>query len=277
MKEKVLGLPVDVLSRYETINLLTEWAGLPGYTLKHVVTAYSEFYVNGLRDKEFGRILTKADLVTPDGRSVLAAVEYERKTQELKNSRNQNIVRYLTEGIHVGWRILKNDLGETVTGVWLLEEVCRRAEKRGWKVFVLGGWGNVNDRATRILLKRFPNLRLMSDSGEEVVGRDKRENERVVEKINKFKPDFLFVQYRPIQQEKWIDANRKGLKVKVAVGIGGTLDELVGDLKRPPRWMESAGLKWLWRLIIQPKRWRRIIDAVIVFPWLVFKNGLPKK
>lgn len=277
MREKVLGLPVDVLTKEQALNNIEDWIKVPNGRLRQVVTAYSEFYVNALRDMEFSRILSGADMVTADGRSVLAAVEYKRKTQNFKTDKTQNIVKYLLEGLKVGGRILKNDLGETVTGVWLFEEICRLAEKKGWKVFVLGGWGDVNLRATRMLLERFPKLRLASDAGENVVGAVTGENEMILEKINKFKPDVLFVQYRPIQQEKWIDKNKKFLKAKVAVGIGGTLDEFVGDLRLAPLWMQSTGLKWLWRLLIQPKRWRRMVDAVIVFPWLVFKETLAKK
>lgn len=277
MREIVLGLPVDVLTKGQALEKIQNWIkSTDDNKLKQVITAYSEFYVNALRDKEFARILSKANMVTADGRSVLAAVEYKRKTQNFKTDKTQNIVNCLLEGLKVGGRILKNDLGDTVTGVWLFEEICKVAETRGWKVFVLGGWGNVNERASRMLLERFPKLKLASDAGERVVGAVAGENEMILKKINSFKPDILFVQYRPIQQEKWIDRNKKFLKVKVAVGIGGTLDEFVGDLKQAPHWMQSMGLKWLWRLLIQPKRWKRMIDAVIVFPWLVFRESLKK-
>lgn len=272
-----MGLPVDVLTKEQALKNIEDWIKLPSGKLKHVVTAYSEFYVNGVKDREFGRIMQNADMVTADGRSVLAAVEYNRESRLWIVDRRLRIFKSIFAGLKVGGRILKNDLGETVTGVWLFEEVCRLAEVKGWKVFVLGGWGDVNLRATRMLLERFPRLRLASDAGETVVGKVASENERIIKKINSFKPDVLFVQYRPIQQEKWIDKNKKFLKVGVAVGIGGTLDEFVGDLKQSPALMQSLGLKWLWRLIIQPKRWRRMVDAVIVFPWLVFKESVAKK
>ena len=96
----------------------------------------------------------------------------------------------------------------------------------------------------------------------------------MVEKINNFKPDLLFVAYAPIKQEKWIESHRDSLKVKVAIGIGGTLNEYVGDLKLAPEWMQKMGLKWLWRLWLEPRRWRRMIDAVVIFPWMVFRKSL---
>ncbi len=277
MREKVLGLPVDILTKEQALKNIEDWIKIPNGRLRQVVTAYSEFYVNGQRDKEFGNIMRSADMVTADGRSVLAAVEYNRESRLWIVDRRLKIFKAFFAGLKVGVRILKNDLGETITGVWLFEEICRLSEMKGWRIFVLGGWGDVNLRATKMLTKRFPKLKLASDAGESVVGKVEGENVRVLEKINKHKPDILFVQYRPIQQEKWIDNNRKLLKAKVAVGIGGTLDEFVGDLKQAPNWMQSLGLKWLWRLFIQPKRWRRMVDAVIVFPWLVFKESVAKK
>lgn len=268
MRTRILGIPVDILSKEETYLVIKEWFGEGIKKPKVVVTAYSEFFVNATRDKEFARIIKKADLVTPDGKSVLAADKY------LKQSKGQNIFKKLLLGFGVGGEILSGSIGESVTGVWLFETITAQAEKNNWKIFLLGGWNNVSTAAAEILRERFPNIRVESDGGEEAVGTDPDADIRVMGKINRFKPDFLFVQYRPIVQEKWIDSHLDRLKVGVAMGIGGTLDEYVGRLQNSPKWMEKHGLKWLWRLFLQPKRWKRMIDAVIVFPWLVFQESL---
>ena len=268
MREKVLGLPVDILTREETFGVIGDWLKVGIKKPKIIVTAYSEFYVNALKDKSFAKIIKEADLVTPDGKSVLAAVEYAKK------SKNKNLVGCLLEGLRVGGKILNGTIGESVTGVWLFEKITKNAEKKNWKIFLLGGEHNSSERATKILLEWFPDLNVTFDEGEYPLGLSKEINKQVVEKINKVKPDFLFVTYPAIQQYKWIWDNLGDLKVGVAMGIGGTLDEFVGDLKLPPIWMQKMGLKWLWRLWLQPKRWRRMVDAVIVFPWLVFRESL---
>lgn len=264
-----MGLPVDILSKSEVLKQIESWMRVKSNSMRLLVTAYSEFFVIASRDKEFARILNKADMVTADGRSVLAAVTYG-------HSSHGNVYKKLVDGLKVGGRLLKNDLGETVTGVWLFEELARMAEIKGWKVFVLGGWNKVSERATKMLLERLPRLQVEYDAGENRVGEDEQTNERVIKKINNFKPDLLFVSYNPVKQEKWLWSNRDRLKVGLAMGIGGTLDEFVGDLRLAPAWMENLGLKWLWRLILQPSRWRRIVDAIIVFPWLVFRESLKK-
>lgn len=278
-----MGLPVDILSREESYSVICEWFKAGIRKPKIIVTAYSEFFVNARRDKDFAKIMKKADLVTPDGKSVLAAVKYGERTQKLKNSKTQNssgffnIFRFLGEGLKVGGEILSDKVGESVTGVWLFDKITQNATRNNWRIFVLGGWEDVSGEVTRMLLKRFPNMKIAYDAGESLVGSDPATDRRVVEKINKFKPDFLFVQYRPVVQEKWIASHIGNLKVGVAMGIGGTLDEYSGKLSPAPSWMERRGLKWLWRLVIQPRRWKRMIDAVIVFPLLVFKQSLKQE
>ena len=270
MREKVLGISVDILSRGETLGWIEKFIKSPGKTPALVATAYSEFFVLAQKDLEFAKTLKQASLVTPDGVSVLAAVYYT------KEAKGKSVLGKLVLGLKTGLKILTGELGETVTGVWMFEELAKMASEKGWKIFLLGGWNNVSQQATEILLKRFPDLRIMNDPGEDVVGKSEEDNKRIVEKIKRYKPDILFVQYRPVQQEKWIMANRENLKVSVAMGIGGTLNEFVGELKLAPVWMQAMGLKWLWRLIQEPHRWRRMIDAVIVFPWLVFRESLER-
>lgn len=270
MRSEILGLPVDILTKEESFSLIEEWMRVGVKKPKTIVTAYSEFFVNGQRDRDFARIISKASLVTPDGKSVLAAYKY------LKISKNKNILQKILCGLSVGGEILSGSIGESVTGVWLFDVITKNASKHNWRIFILGGWGELSAEVTRMLLKRFSSIKIGYDAGEQSVGSDPMTDKRVVDKINRFKPDFLFVQYRPIVQEKWIDSHLGELKVKVAMGIGGTMDEYAGRLATAPVWMERHGLKWLWRLIIQPHRWKRMVDAVIVFPWLVFRESMGK-
>jgi N-acetylglucosaminyldiphosphoundecaprenol N-acetyl-beta-D-mannosaminyltransferase len=266
MRKTVLGSPVDVLSRKDTVGLIADWIKeKPKFHL--VVTAYSEFFVRGIEDKEFFKVLKSADLVTPDGVSVLAAVKY------LEEVKDKKIIGRFLGGLKTGSEIISGKVGEPVTGVWLFEELTQMAAEKGWRVFLLGGWNDVGGRTARSLLKRFPNLKVAYDPGETRVGTDEATNKRVIEKINKFAPDILFVAYNPIKQEKWLAAHRDVLKAKVAIGVGGTFNEYLGEFRKAPKWMEESGLKWLWRVCVEPRRIKRILRAVFVFPWLVFRNS----
>jgi N-acetylglucosaminyldiphosphoundecaprenol N-acetyl-beta-D-mannosaminyltransferase len=265
MRKNVLGVPVDLVTKQQSL----EWiAGLMNkkVKMKLVVTAYSEFYVRAQTDSDFMKVMREADLIVPDGVSVLAAVKYKDRV------RGMSVFGKLVEGLKVGGEILSGKVGKSVTGVWLFENLTKMAAKKGWKIFLLGGWENVSGRSAEMLLERFPKLKVEYDAGEERVGTDAVTNKRVIEKINNFAPDILFVSYNPIKQEKWLMKYRNVLKAKIGIGVGGTFDEYSGKIKKSPRWMEKMGLKWLWRVFVEPKRFGRIMKAVIVFPWLVFRS-----
>ncbi len=73
-------------------------------------------------------------------------------------------------------------------------------------------------------------------------------------------------------QELWIARNQPHLRVPVAIGVGGVFDFLAGEVPRAPEWMRQAGIEWLYRLIKQPWRWRRILVAVPLFLWTAMRE-----
>jgi N-acetylglucosaminyldiphosphoundecaprenol N-acetyl-beta-D-mannosaminyltransferase len=255
---KVLGTKVNEVDREQAINKISGWVR-GRRSLKHVVTVYSEFLLTAMKDDDFRKAVEKADLVVPDGVGVLAAMEYLKREP-----------KGLVAGLEVGFKGVRGDLNKPVTGVWLFEELVRLAADQGWRVFLLGGFGDTVDKLAVKLINDNPGLNLEFDAGEQRVGGDKDENGRIVGKINGYKPDLLMVAYGPVAQEKWIYDNKKRLKAKVAIGLGGTFDEVLGRFPRAPKWMEKRGLKALWRLVVQPKRLPRIFRGMVVFPWKVF-------
>ena len=94
-----------------------------------------------------------------------------------------------------------------------------------------------------------------------------------IDTINKAKPDVLFVALGQVKQEKWIIKNLPKLpSVCLAMGVGGSFDYISKIIPRAPKFARILGLEWLVRLILQPKRIKRIWNAVAVFMWLVVKN-----
>jgi N-acetylglucosaminyldiphosphoundecaprenol N-acetyl-beta-D-mannosaminyltransferase len=63
----------------------------------------------------------------------------------------------------------------------------------------------------------------------------------------------------------------------VVMGIGGAIDYLTGAQKRAPKCMRTAGLEWLWRLLRNPRRGGRIINATVIFVYLLCKSDILKK
>lgn len=89
-----------------------------------------------------------------------------------------------------------------------------------------------------------------------------------VSTINKIHPDFLFLALGHGKQEKWIAKNLPRLNVKLAMGVGGALDQIAKPWLVAPKWLQNLGLEWFYRLLVQPWRIRRQL-ALAKFTWLV--------
>lgn len=90
--------------------------------------------------------------------------------------------------------------------------------------------------------------------------------------------DVVFVGLGSPLQEEWIFHHLRHLsRIRVAMAVGGAFDMLSGATPRAPRFMQKAGLEWLWRFVREPrKRFKRIVNAVIIFPFLVFREAMLK-
>jgi N-acetylglucosaminyldiphosphoundecaprenol N-acetyl-beta-D-mannosaminyltransferase len=154
--------------------------------------------------------------------------------------------------------------------------LCEEASQNGWRVYLLGAGAGVGLAAAAELLRRFPSLQVRADPGPLSVTADGSSNDTVaaLERIRSYSPQLLFVALGAPKQELWLTQNRDALTgagVRLAAGIGGSLDYLAGTMVRPPRLLRTLGLEWLGRLVQQPRRVKRIFRAIIVFPALVVR------
>jgi len=152
-----------------------------------------------------------------------------------------------------------------VPGVDLMLRLCSEAAKNGWTVGLVGGYNDVALLARKKLEELYPGIKI-------VFATTTQEADELLKNPKLPKPvDLLFVAYGMVKQEKFLAS--EGLTFRTGVGVGGSFNEIAGLEKPAPEFMKDLGLKWLWRLICEPKRFKRIINAVIIFPWLVFKYG----
>ena len=144
-----------------------------------------------------------------------------------------------------------------LTGTGLVEQLL--AQNVG-SMYLLGGVpGNMD-----VMRKKYPQVDFVG--GFEGIINDANAAE-LTREINALGPDFLLVALGAPKQERWIRANVDRIpNVKVAIGIGGALDYCSGNVRRAPKRMQGLGLEWLFRLVLQPERYRRIVKAVAVFP-----------
>lgn len=159
-----------------------------------------------------------------------------------------------------------------ITGVALFFELIRAAEKRQWKVFLLGAAPDVNEDAVSKLKQDYPLL--------QIVGRQDgyfNDSESVVDLINASGADLLFVAMGSPKQEVWITEHREKINAPFCMGVGGTFDVVCGKVEWAPAFYRKTGTEWLYRLVKEPSRWRRQL-ALPKFVWLLmrYKMGLIK-
>jgi len=247
MRISILGVPVDNVTRLQTlekIKMAVEKHEQPYF----VITPNPEFVVLAQRDPEFKTVLQAADLSISDGIGLLWAAKQQGQ-----------------------------ELLERVTGADLVLDICAWAARSSKRVYLLGGDPGVAKKAAKALMTKFPGLEIVgAKSGGEMYKNQEsqwRIYNVVWEDIQQEEPDILFVASAFGKQEKWIHQNIGNMPwLKLGMGIGGTFDFLSGNAKRAPKWMRLRGLEWLWRLWKEPHRIRRIIRAIIVFPYLILRQ-----
>ena len=231
----ILGIPVHAVTMDETLTLIE------GYMLEprvhQIATVNPEFVMAAQSDAAFRHTLLTADLCLPDGVGLLYAA-----------------------------RRLGRTLPERVPGSELVYRLAERAAERNWPLFLLGAAPGVAEEAAQRLSKRYPDLRI---TGTHAGSPAAEENDDIVQRINASGAAQLFVAYGAPNQDQWIERNRTNLTtVRVALGVGGSLDFITGRAVRAPQWAQDAGLEWLYRLYKEPWRWRRML-ALPRFGWRV--------
>jgi len=254
---KILRVPFDVISLNTALETLDQACSEKNKYF--CVTPNPEICLLAQKNKHFLNILNKANLSIADGFGILWAARY------LQGKRN--IFRWLYTLLTPGSTKKHSPFPERVTGTDLMRKFCQKYQNR--KIFLLGASPEVNDKLTKKL----------KNAGSQIVGNFSGDDSEklapiICSMINASEAEVLFVAFGAPKQEEWLEMHLPLLKtVKVAMGIGGAFDFLVGKRRRAPRWMRSIGLEWLYRLIIEPSRFKRIFRATVVFPWKVYTSS----
>lgn len=231
----LFGVPLLALHRDEMLNRCRTFLS----NGQHVIaTVNPEFLMEARKNADFRSFLTTTDLNVLDGFGILLV------------------------------SVLKGKFGlRRMTGVAMTLELCRIAAAERKSVFLLGGFDDVPRRAAIALQRRIPNLRIAGAENEWNQSGRRLSDHDVLESIRRSQPDILFVALGQVRQEFWIRDNLRALpSVRIAMGVGGTFDFLSGNIRRAPDVLRRMGLEWVWRLLLQPWRWKRIFTAVIRFP-----------
>lgn len=160
-----------------------------------------------------------------------------------------------------------------IPGVDLAEELIRTSNHP--RVAIFGGADDVVRAQASAVISKFGGTVVLSDAGPLIDSYTGFEETERLHALHDARPDIILVAFGHGKQEWWNSKLKKHLHFPtIIVGVGGTIDVWGGRIRRAPRLVRRVHLEWLWRLCLEPKRIRRIVDAVIVFPYRAFLEGL---
>ncbi|MFD3259338.1 WecB/TagA/CpsF family glycosyltransferase [Paenibacillus lentus] len=221
----IFGIPFSKWGMQETVQYLTDV--ISSRKPHQVITANPIMVMAALEDPSYKKMMQQAELIVPDGTGVVWAS-----------------------------RVGGDPVSERVAGYELLHELMKQGERHCWKVYLLGASPEVVQETAKRLKIQYP--------GTEIVGcRDgyfsSEQDEEVVEEIRRTSPDLLFVARGADTQEPWIAKYKQRLAVPVMMGVGGSFDVISGRTKRAPKVFQKLRLEWLYRLLREPTRFRRML------------------
>ncbi len=180
----------------------------------------------------------------------------------------------LVDGQPLVWasRFLGTRLPEKISGSDLVLPLLGRAAKRGWRVYLLGAGPGVAEKAAMLLREKY-HVNVVGIDAPMVDVRDHAQNARIATLIRASRPDLVLVALGSPKQELFIHQVADELTPTVFIGIGASLDFMVGAVKRAPPWMSRAGLEWLYRFAREPRRmWRRyLVNDPKIF-WILLRD-----
>ena len=208
-------------------------------------------YCVSKEDEEFEDVLNASDILLPDGVGVVLAA-----------------------------KILNNQTIEKIAGADIHQYLLQQANFKRQKVFYLGAAQSTLELIERKVKNQYPNITVSSFSPPYKPKFSESETAQMLEKVNGFKPDILFVGMTAPKQEKWVYSNKDNIDANTIVSIGAVFDFYSGNIKRSSDFWISIGLEWLPRFLKEPKRLakRNLISTpkfLIEIIWIkIFGRGI---
>lgn len=231
---EAFGVKISPVSMEEALDKIEEF--IASRKPHQVLTSDANAILTSKNDPDYAAIMRKASLTTPDG-----------------------------FGVIWGARLLNLPIYERVTGVDMVTGICERAARHNYSIFILGSEEGVAATAARNLLEKYPGMRVVGThhgfwrrDGKEAGLTTEEADIKMADEIRRANPDVLFVAMGIPMQEKFIAAQLERMNVPVSLGVGGSFDVYAGKFNRAPQYIQRVGLEWLYRVWIDPSRWKRM-------------------
>ncbi len=239
---ELFGIPMDVATMEETVNWINNRLSKNQFT-QHVVVNVAKL-VNMRKDQVLRSSVEACDIINIDGM-----------------------------GVVWGARFLGHEITERVAGIDLFYALLSLSAEKGYPIFLLGAQPEVVEAAADNALKQNENLTIAGYHH----GYFWDDEETVVNMIKESGAKLLFVAITSPKKENFINKWKDQLGVNFVMGVGGTFDIVAGEVSRSPKWMQDAGLEWLFRVIQEPRRmWKRYLITNSLFAWFLIKEKLRK-
>jgi N-acetylglucosaminyldiphosphoundecaprenol N-acetyl-beta-D-mannosaminyltransferase len=182
-------------------------------------------------------------------------------------------------GVRVGALLKGHRLPPRITYADWMWSLASFASMHGLSLYFLGGKPGVAEEAKRALRRQNPSLRIVgARHGYFDKSAGSAESKAVIEEVNRANPDILVLGFGMPVQEQWLADHWNMLNARVALTGGAAFDYVSGTLRRPPKWMQTVGLEWLGRMLIEPERlWRRYVIGNPVFIARVLRSLISER
>jgi N-acetylglucosaminyldiphosphoundecaprenol N-acetyl-beta-D-mannosaminyltransferase len=191
-----------------------------------IVTANPEIVEYANEHQDYKDIIISADYITPDGVGIIMASKW-----------------------------LNQPLQERITGFDLMNELFRVADEKALKVYLLGAEESVIEAAALKVKESYPGLELVGYNHGYIDIKD----DALPKSIAELEPDIILTALGFPRQEKWVSKHYALFNKGLFMGVGGSFDVLAGKVNRAPVFWQKMRLEWLYRLIQQPSRWKRML------------------
>jgi N-acetylglucosaminyldiphosphoundecaprenol N-acetyl-beta-D-mannosaminyltransferase len=219
-RASVLGCEIDRLDMAEMVARIDDVIVRRDFAQHAAINAAK---IVAMRDEpELRKIVAGCELVSADGQSVVWAS-----------------------------RILSDPLPTRVAGIDLMQELLALAERRGYRVFILGAKSDVLARALARVRARHPRLIVAGTRDGYFSDEDAA---AVAAEVAAHRPDIVFVAMPSPRKEYWLGTYGRRLGAPFIMGVGGSVDVIAGQVRRAPVVMQRLGLEWLFRLLQEPRR-----------------------
>ena len=220
---EILGCRLDLVDAPEAASHILALGATDNGA--QIVTLGTEMVVYAQRDERFRAIVNACELSLCDTIGLLAVARLRGAT-----------------------------LHQRVTGVDLIERLCEKAARTGLSIYFFGGAEGVAAAAAAQLAGRYPGLRI---AGTRSGYFDASAGATIAAKIRESGARLLFCGLGSPLQEYWLAEYLHATGCGAGIGVGGSFDVLSGRTERAPETWRKFGLEWLYRLVSEPRRWRR--------------------